>query len=511
VRWLRTNLGHGPLGWAFLRSGVPTRVTCIGEEGYIPSAREDDDNGPATVAALTAKALSTKISDTHYIYADRESERLGSYQTEEWFPESDCARALDQPDLLPFLRTLRGVTHTPLPRSEGGMLVEAGYDEASGLLHHPLGSIPSVPSNPTKAQIAASVARVRGMVDQFSWAGDHDEANFIGALLTPLMRLVTPPPYKMVAIAAHQRGSGKSLLAEVVRTVHGGSLRSWPGTEEELGKQITAVLTQTTAPVAQIDNIRGLVKSAKLEALLTTREWTDRLLGSTNDTTAINDRLWVATGNNLTLGGDLDRRVVWVSIDPGIERPEDRTGFKIADLAGYVRLNRGIILGDLLTMLSAWDAAGRPTGDTTSDSFGPWVAAVRGVLALCEVPGTFDHADSRSDAVDPDVDDAITFLGAVEDYFGDRAWTAKDVTAAMKDPTGFAPVTDDEIKRAALYEAFPTNGRGKYWRPGSPCSELSRPLGYWMRNREGMWFGGRRAVGAGRTAAGALYRLETAK
>ena len=98
-----------------------------------------------------------------------------------------------------------------------------------------------------------------------------------------------------------------------------------------------------------------------------------------------NDRLWVATGNNMVLGGDMDRRVVWVTIDPGVERPEDRDDFTIKDLAAHVARNRVPVLADLLTMLSAWDAAGRRSDPPpTSDCFGAWIAAIRGVLADLE-------------------------------------------------------------------------------------------------------------------------------
>jgi hypothetical protein len=513
VRWLRSRVGAGPLGWAFLRGSAVMRVTCLGEDGYVAPAHAEEDNGPATVAPLTPRVLSTKISDSYFVHIVHKSD-AGTFKSEEWFPEPDCRRALDTPDQLPYLRPLRGVTHTPLPRAAGGMIVEPGYDDESGYLYHPLGPMPVVPTAPTREEVAEATARVRRLVAQFAWQGPHDEANYLGALLTPLLRLVVPPPYKMIAIVAHQRGSGKSLLAEVLRAVHGGTLRTWPGSEEELGKQITSVLTATTAPVCQIDNIRGLVRSAKLDALLTTREYTDRVLGTTNDTTMINDRLWVATGNNMVLGGDLDRRVVTVSIDPGVERPEDRTGFDIPDLGAHVREHRAGILGDLLTMIAAWDAASRPRGEPTSDSFGRWVAAVRGVLEVCGVPGTFDHSDSRSDNADPDAEDAAAFLAVIERAFGAEPWTAKDVTAAMRDPAGHPPVTQyakrgDELTNGfALVEAFPSAARGKHWRYGMPYPELSKPLGYWIKHRLGAWYGGRRMVKDGRATAGTTYRIE---
>lgn len=517
VRWLRSRLGAGPLSWAFQRGPAVVRVTCIGEDGYVEPVQITDDNGPATVARLSGQELSTRLSD-HYVFMVVKKVGSSFVEVEAWFPTGDADRALETADRLPHLRPLRGVCHTPILRAEGGMLTEPGYDEQTGFLYVPNGPVPNFPTRPTSDQVRDAVDRVRALVAEFSWAGAHDEANYLGAMITPLMRLVTPPPYKALAIGAHQRGSGKSLLAQVLRIVHGGTLRTWPATEEELGKQITAVLTQTTSPVCQFDNIRGLIRSGKLDALLTTRDITDRVLGSTNDTSMVNDRLWIMTGNNMVLGGDLDRRVVWTMIDPGVERPEDRTGFAIPNLGEHVERHRDAILGDLLTMLAAWDAAGRPTGEPTSDSFGTWVAAVRGIHEVCGVPGTFDHVDSRSETVDPDAEEAAAFLEAIEERFGVTAWTVKDVTAAMVDPgsNSWNDRAAEQIKRddqgKALSETLPAGARGKAWREGySKYRELTRPLGYYLRNREGQWFDGRRIVKASRDRNGVSYRVELAK
>lgn len=530
TRWIRSQLGHSKLAWAFLRGGKVVKISCIGETGYVEPAHNGEDNGPATVTPLTGRVLSTRLADSYFCYVERESKMGKKFKTEEWFPESDCQRALDEPEQLPFLRSLRGVTHTPLPRAGKGMLTVPGYDQESGFLYDPNGAIPMVHEKPTVTQVKEATARIRELFKEFVWAGDHDEANYLGGMLTPLMRLACPPPYKMVLIGAHQRGSGKSLLAQQYRTVHGGTLRSWPGTEEELKKQITAVLATTTAPVCQIDNIRGIVRSATLDALLTSADYTDRVLGSTNDTTMRNDRLWVATGNNMVMGGDLDRRTVNVMIDPGVERPEDRTDFAIKDLSAYVAEKRTLILADLLTMLAAWDAEGRPADNPTADSFGTWVASVRGVLGVCEVPGTFDHHDSRTENVDPDAEEAAAFLSAIEMYFGKTTWTVKDITEKMvspDDPTLIRPSqgwqeTDPmyqarmqawDARKAEkwagtqLAEAFPTAARGKMWRHGHPNSELTKPLGYWLRHRVGQWFGGRRVEKASDRKDVAEYRV----
>src|SRR5690606_32702378 len=120
VRWLASRLGAGPLSWALKRGGKVVRVTCIGEEGYIEPADDDDRNGPATVGTLTGRELSTRIANHYNIVIKRTDSNGKVFYTEEWFPVSDCERVLDVTDALPYVRPLRGVTHTPLLRAEPG-------------------------------------------------------------------------------------------------------------------------------------------------------------------------------------------------------------------------------------------------------------------------------------------------------------------------------------------------------------------------------------------------------
>lgn len=509
VRWLRSEIGVGALNWLFLRDGKVVRVICIGEDGFIEPLHDDEDNGPSVVAPINGRELSTRLADNFYCYTERTDASGRNQQSEEWFPTSDCDRALKAVDQLPYLRVLRGVTHTPILRGDTGtgVLTTPGFDEATGMLYQPDVTVPVIQDRIGPLELERAVSTVRGLLADFAFVGPHDEANYIGMMLTPLMRLVAPPPYKLGAIGAHQRGSGKSMLAEILRVLHGGTLRTWPGSDEELGKQIMSVLSMTTAPVCQIDNVRGLVRSAKLEAMLTSLKMTDRVLGSNNDTTVVNDRLWVMTGNNMSLGGDLDRRVVWTVINPGIERPEDRTDFQIPQLVQHVTAHRGEILGALLTMLVAWDNAGRPMPPASADSFGHWVACVRGILKHAGVPGVFDHVESRRVVDDPIESDFADFLAVVHEAYGNREFLLKDLCRRMV-TSDFNHVNGGGDRHAyPLYEALPTEIKSKL-KLGDGPSMLARPLGYFLRNRAGAFFGGLAVVPGKKGDQGIPWRIE---
>ena len=115
---------------------------------------------------------------------------------------------------------------------------------------------------------------------EFPFVSEDDRATWIGLLFTPILRPLLEPPYQLGVITATNPASGKTLLAKMIRTTHGGVLRGeMPRDADELRKSITAALLDTTGPVIAFDNLTGVIRSSVLEALLTDRTWSDRCLG----------------------------------------------------------------------------------------------------------------------------------------------------------------------------------------------------------------------------------------
>ena len=511
LRWLLAELGAHGLSGMFRRAQMAVHCSRIDEDGYLPPTDDRDDNGPATISPVTPDVLVARLALAYKIL---KSVGRGDNKVlmEALFPGQVAKLALAVLDQAPNLRALRGVTHTPMVRADGSIIGKPGYDDAAGFLYLPTVAVPAVPERPTAEQLAAATKLLRGLVDEFAWVGDHDEANFFGLMLLPLLRELCPPPYKLGAIGARQPGSGKSLLAEILRIVHGGVFRSeMPTDDAELAKALTSILTQTTAPVVTFDNVSGILRSSKLAGLLTSAEYSDRVLGSTNETFMVNDRLWTLTGNNLALGGDLIRRSLWVTIDPRVPNPESRTGFRIPSLPAYVAEYRGAILAALLTWVRGWAAAGATFELAGSDSYARSTGVVRGILQAAGVPGTFDHVDSRQQKLGNDDDEWRDFLLAIRGAFNDRAWTTKELLGKVHDgrePFG-ALVDSYGPEHPISLDAVPGELAEKITRARSTTA-VARPLGMWLRNREGRWAGDVtvRRVGEERKGAG-LWRVET--
>jgi hypothetical protein len=495
LKWVKEEIGRNRLSGVFRRGGVLVHTPRIGEHGYVPPTSTRDDNGPAQVRRLDPLELAARVDHNYDVFrvtltANNVRKEVGTV-----FPEAVARRAASAPDLLDHVSDLVGVTHTPIVRADGTILDVPGYDQQTGMLYLPSLDlvVPPVPKKPTLADRKRARRLVITMVEDFPFITPHDLANYLGALITPVLRPLTPPPYKQVLIGAPQPGSGKSLLAWMMRELHGGVFKSdFPTTEDELRKFITSTLHATTGPVVQMDNVRGVLKSAVYEGLLTSQDYSDRPLGETAMLGLRNDRLWVVTGNNLSIGGDLERRTLWSTIDAGQEHPEERSSFRTPHLEAWVTGNRGELLWAILTLIRAWVVDGQPTDkQPTSDGYGYWVAVLRGILGnseLGETVGTVGHSESVQGRSDPESEDWARFLASVSRAFGPAEWTVADVLASTDE------LDSDNPEHVRVEDL-----------PGELAEKLARSrigtaksLGAVLKSHNGRWEGGLAVVRSGR-------------
>jgi hypothetical protein len=363
---------------------------------------------------------------------------------------------------------------------------------------------------PSTQRVREATRLILELFQDFEWRTPHDLANYLGFMVTPLLRPMLNPPYMGLALNAHQPGSGKTLLGNVMRTVHGGVLRSeMPHDEAELGKSVAGILAGTTAPVVEFDNVTGVLKSGKIASLLTTAELNERVLGTTNATTLVNNRIWIFNGNNISLGGDLTRRIVWATLESNTPNPQDRDSsvFKIPDLSAHAARYRGQILAALLTWCTAWAAAGSPVhGPVPATDYGRWLAPVRTLLELVGVPGTFLHKDSAMQTEAVEDDSWGEFIRAVKRAKGTKRWSVADILARPDSKNG------EEIAAwRDIIHSLPGDLNEKYekeMRLGSEGSGTSRSLGKWLQNRKGRWASDMRIQEAGEYRSRKMWQIE---
>lgn len=508
--WLRDEIGRGALSGLFIRDGALVHTPRVGERGYVPpserEARHKVHPGPAQVRPVElpdVKALVEVLYDCGKneerkveVAATEGDDGVSKMETrKEWrrtlFPKQAVEHGV-KAAVLGYggsLRPLHGVSHTPVLRPDGTVLEDPGYDDSTGLLYLPERglAVPRVPDRPTSRQIRDAMEFILRPVAQFPFVTEDHRATWVGLMFTPLMRPILPPPYQFAVITATNPGSGKTLLADLIGWVHGRTMRGeLPRDQEELRKAVTATLLTTTAPVAVFDNMTGTVRSSVLEALLTNADYSDRLLGKTRNLNLVNDRLWVATGNNAKIGGDLARRCVFIVIDPRVERPYLRTGFDITDLEGWMRENRGKYLAALLTVARGWVLAGSPADGDRSDSFAQWSGSLRGLLKWAGVAGSFggggdecEHCDSEDDA------EWGSFLTEAHRVMGAGEFTARELLEKVS-ANGVRP----ETLPGDLAERWDRIDRVM----GTGTAGLVKSLGKWLANREGRYADGYKVV-----------------
>jgi hypothetical protein len=225
---------------------------------------------------------------------------------------------------------------------------------------------------------------IEELIGDFPFATPASKTNAIAALLTPIVRPLIPGSTPLGLLDAPMPGTGKGLFAECVALVATGrsaALMTAPDTEDEWRKRITATLLEG-ATMITIDNLEGKLDSPSVASVLTSPSWKDRILGVSKSAELPHRASWLATGNNIVLGGDLPRRCYLIRIDAKTSKPWERTGWRHPELRQWVVDHRGELIGAFLMLVRAWHSSGRPDYVVPRlGAFESWCGTVGNILA----------------------------------------------------------------------------------------------------------------------------------
>jgi len=385
-------------------------------------------------------------------------------------PPSKVAKTLLSLGQRRELKQLQGVLTAQTIRPDGSLLCKPGFDELTGLLldvdeddQYP------VPAQPSIEQVREALARLMRPFEDFPLVDMLDRSILLSALLTAVVRSVLPTS-PAFGFDAPVQGSGKTLLAKcIVAIATGITAQVYPhaSDEDEIRKRLMTILLKSPTAVLW-DNVIGTFDSAAFAGLLTSATYSDRVLGASKDANVPNRAIWLLTGNNLSLAGDMPRRVLKCRIDPETERPFARS-FDL-DPEDYCLRHRHRMIADALTIIRGWFAAGSPTVNGRMASFELWDTMVRQpVVWIANHIAPFGDYDDPMRAVDlsqesdPEQVLLSDLLNGWHDVFGSDAVTAKDLLAVHTKVTdsdadarrGFAvQVTDGERQLADALNEF---------------------------------------------------------
>ena len=326
-------------------------------------------------------------------------------QQQSWVAPSDrlIADILAYPEW-PNMPALSGVVTAPVVSPAGQVRVEAGYDPATGLYYHARGNLKIGNIDPTPERVAWAVGLIQDdLLGDFPFKDAASRANAVALLILPFARPSIEGCTPLHILNAPTPGTGKTLAARVATLLFnpdGPAVMTASQDEDEWRKRITSLLSGGASHLL-IDNIKGALVSGSLAAVLSTAQWTDRILGKSQTITLPNRAVWIATGNNIAVDTEMARRSVWIRLDSNAERPWTRNGFKHASLGQWTLENRSDLVTAAIVLIRHWFKSDCPPGRPTIGGFESWARVIGGILDTTGILGFMGNAEELYEQSDP--------------------------------------------------------------------------------------------------------------
>jgi len=345
---------------------------------------------------------------------------------------------------------LMGITEAPVMRQDGTVLDTPGYDPNTQLSYMPMPglTVPPISENPTTDEVKKAAEQVFEIICDFPFVDKSSYANTVATIILPVIKpLVSLAP--MAVFDKPQPGTGASLIADVISIIATGrpaATMGVPRSEEECEKKLNSHLLDGRT-ICVIDNVDTKLWSDTLARFLTSHYISIRPLGRSADIRLENNLIYIMTGNNIQLGGDLPRRCFWVRLDAQIARPWLRENFKHPRLLAWVSENRGTILAAILTIARAWVVAGRPTRQTLPPlgSYEEFAKVVSGILDFVGVEGFLENLIAMYDTMDKDTPQWECFLATWRDFMGDTPLTVRELIQKFEEFEDLANSLPDKL------------------------------------------------------------------
>jgi putative DNA primase/helicase len=430
-------------------------------------------------------------------------------KTNDWVP-IDCPQRVAETYLARDgawnVQVLAGIVNCPVLRPDGSILETAGYDASTGLLYDPQGMLFSpVPESPSMEDARLALSLLKDLLSTLPFVTGADRSVALSGILTAINRrsLPTAPAHCFTAPVA---GSGKSMTVDIASEIADGrraAVMSLGKTDEEAEKRLGSALIAGDS-IISIDNIDRPFGGELYCQALTQTILKIRILGLSKIVEVPSNAALFANGNNLTLVGDMTRRAIMCTMDPGVERPELRV-FTDNPL-NMVRADRNKYVIAALTILRAFHIAGRPQQKSPLGSFAEW-SWIRDALIWL---GEADPCDTMEKVRqnDPKLGAVVAVISQWAEVIGyDKRVTTKDLIdyAIEKTNEGYSvsyskqEFTHPELREALLIVA------------GDGGSINSRRLGSWLGSNENRLVQGCKIVRDGERGGVGVWKLTPAE
>lgn len=334
----------------------------------------------------------------------------------------------------PGLPTINGVICAPVFAADGALHDKGGYNPKTKLYYADPVTLPK-----SESIDAAKELLFDTMIGEFPFKDKASKAHAIALLLLPFVRLMIDGSTPLHLIDAPLPGTGKGLLIKLLTMPSTGGHISTIGAgkdDEEWGKRLLSSVMERRTHI-MVDNIP---QSQKLDshdlARAITESYAGRILGKSKMASfGMLKTIWCATGNNVQPTDEMARRILWTRLDANVERPSQRNGWKIDDIAHWAKINRPCIIAACLTLVQAWIDAGKPLyKGRVKGSFEEWVKVMGGILQVIGVEGFLENEDELSETANTSNAAWRAFVGAWFEKHGMHPVTTKELFLIASHP-----------------------------------------------------------------------------
>jgi putative DNA primase/helicase len=389
-------------------------------------------------------------------------------------PPTKIVKAVAAAVNLPRIQVVTGVVSAPMLRADGSIIVAPGYDMQTGLYLDIDGEWPALMTP------AEAVALFDDILQDFPFEAIEHKSAWIAALVTLFVRHAFAGCSPMFFFEANASRVGKGLLTDVLMMIlQCRKATRWDYSEDdaEMRKVITSVAI-AGLPYVLFDNIKGRLGGKAIEAVITASRWSDRILATNKTIDVPISFVLLGTGNNATVTPDMVGRICMSRLYTAHESPGARTGFKHADLLGYVKQRRRELVMAALSIPAAYIRAGRPKQPINAwGGFDGWNDLVRASLSWAGLP----DPDTR-EQVASEADDETSLLRELLEAWPEGSWKVSNLVKALWDTRH-----DERDPMTALREAVAE----------LPGNDKAKTLGNVLRDSRGRVVGGKRFVRSG--------------
>jgi hypothetical protein len=327
------------------------------------------------------------------------------------FPQKMARILLADEMLWSLLPPIRFYGHRPVFDQDFG-LCGPGYHADSGILVHGPAITPVLyepPNDPTTSPIDRLPPRLRELLAEFCWRSNADLVNTVAYLLEGLLvNHFVHKPHPVATVDGNQPSIGKTLVVQAVACILDGLVPK-PielSGDEELSKRLGAEIRNGSSTVILLDNVRGRLASAVVEANALSPILSFRILGHSATIERPNSYLWAVTSNGTEASSDLISRSLPIRLF--FEGDPKKREFS-ADVLEYSLEHRLEILGELAGMVQRWLQYGNPPG-YQRHRCREWAFTIGGIL---DVAGLGEHFLANADEAAADMDEGIRELTAL--------------------------------------------------------------------------------------------------